>query len=336
MFEDPWSWLILIIILAFGGYFSLAETAFAAADPIRIKVLSEKSSLAKKTLHLIEQFDDSVIVTVIGSNITSVLLSTISTIFFITLYQDDSVGTIIATIFSSLLFYIFCDTIPKVIGRGLPNQSALFSTFLFQIFKVVFFPIYFILSRIKKVLNRSTKNTSQPTMTEADFANIVEQQHEEGTLDEHEVQLIQSAIEFSDTTVKDVLTPIEQMSGLPESILHHADLANHLINSPFSRIPIYRDSLQHIIGVLSIRTYFQNFQKNRQVDAVLLMKKPYFVTSKVTIDDLFEGYKKFRTHVAIVKDQLGHVIGMVTMEDVLEEIVGQMEEMVKYTGVIRG
>jgi CBS domain containing-hemolysin-like protein len=336
MFEDPWSWLILIIILAFGGYFSLAETAFAAADPIRIKVLSEKSSLAKKTLHLIEQFDDSVIVTVIGSNITSVLLSTISTIFFITLYQDDSIGTIIATIFSSLLFYIFCDTIPKVIGRGLPNQSALFSTFLFQIFKVIFFPIYFILSRIKKVLNRSTKNTSQPTMTEADFANIVEQQHEEGTLDEHEVKLIQSAIEFSDTTVKDVLTPIEQMSGLPESILHHADLANHLINSPFSRIPIYRDSLQHIIGVLSIRTYFQNFQKNRQVDAVLLMKKPYFVTSKVTIDDLFEGYKKFRTHVAIVKDQLGHVIGMVTMEDVLEEIVGQMEEMVKYTGVIRG
>jgi CBS domain containing-hemolysin-like protein len=336
MFEDPWSWLILIIILAFGGYFSLAETAFAAADPIRIKVLSEKSSLAKKTLHLIEQFDDSVIVTVIGSNITSVLLSTISTIFFITLYQDDGIGTIIATIFSSLLFYIFCDTIPKVIGRGLPNQSALFSTFLFQIFKVIFFPIYFILSRIKKVLNRSTKNTSQPTMTEADFANIVEQQHEEGTLDEHEVQLIQSAIEFSDTTVKDVLTPIEQMSGLPESILHHADLANHLINSPFSRIPIYRDSLQHIIGVLSIRTYFQNFQKNRQVDAVLLMKKPYFVTSKVTIDDLFEGYKKFRTHVAIVKDQLGHVIGMVTMEDVLEEIVGQMEEMVKYTGVIRG
>jgi CBS domain containing-hemolysin-like protein len=336
MFEDPWSWLVLIIILAFGGYFSLAETAFAAADPIRIKVLSEKSSLAKKTLQLIEQFDDSVIVTVIGSNITSVLLSTISTIFFINLYQDDGVGTLIATIFSALLFYIFCDTIPKVIGRGLPNQSALFSTFLFQIFKVIFFPIYFILSRIKKVLNRSTKNMVQTTMTEADFANIVEQQHVEGTLDEHEVQLIQSAIEFSDTTVKDVLTPIEKMSGLPESMLHHADLPMHLVNSPFSRVPIYRDSLQNIIGVLSIRTYFQNYQKNRQIDAISLMKKPYVVTSKVTIDDLFEGYKKFRTHVAIVKDQLGHVIGMVTMEDVLQEIVGQMEEMVKYTGIIRG
>jgi putative hemolysin len=335
MFEDPWSWLILIIILAFGGYFSLAETAFAAADPIRIKVLSEKSSLAQKTLHLIEQFDDSVIVTVIGSNITSVLLSTISTIFFINLYQDHGIGTLIATIFSSLLFYIFCDTIPKVIGRGLPNQSALFSTFLFQVFKVIFFPIYLILSTIKKMLNRLTKSSLQSTMTEADFANIVEQQHEEGTLDEHEVQLIQSAIEFSDTTVKDVLTPIEHMSGLPESMLHHPDLANQLINSPFSRIPIYRDSLQNIIGVLSVRTYFQNYQKNKNVDPILWMKKPYVVTSKVTIDDLFEGYKKYRTHVAIVKDQQGHVIGMVTMEDVLEEIIGQMEEMVKYTGVIR-
>jgi CBS domain containing-hemolysin-like protein len=223
-----------------------------------------------------------------------------------------------------------------VIGRGLPNQSALFSTFLFQVFKVIFFPIYIVLSSIKKLLNRASKSKPQASMTQADFSNIVEQQHEEGTLDEHEVQLIQSAIEFSDTTVKDVLTPIEQMSGLPESMLHHTDLANHLIKSPFSRVPIYRDSLQNIIGVLSIRTYFQNYQKNRNVDPVSLMKKPYVVTSKVTIDELFEGYKKFRTHVAIVKDQLGHVIGMVTMEDVLEEIVGQMEEMVKYTGVIRG
>lgn len=336
MFEDPWSWLILIVILAFGGYFSLAETAFAAADSIRIKVLSEKSSLAKQTLKLIEQFDDSVIVTVIGSNLTSVLLSTISTIFFIDLYQDEGTGTLIATIFSSLLFYIFCDTIPKVIGRGLPNQSALFSTFLFQIFKVIFSPIYFILYNIKKILRRVSKPQTTVTMTKDDFANIVEQQHEEGTLDEHKVKLIQSAIEFSDTTVKDVLTPIEQMFGLPEAMLHHGDLANQLLTSSFSRIPIYRDSLQNIIGIMSIRTYFQNFQKNRSMDPLTLLKKPYFVSSKVTIDELFEGYKKFRTHVAIVKDQLGYVVGMVTMEDVLEEIVGQMEEMVKYTGVIRG
>jgi CBS domain containing-hemolysin-like protein len=336
MFSDPWLWFILIIILIFGAYFSLAETAFAAVDPIRIKVLSETSSIAKKTLRYIEEFDRSVIITVIGSNITSVLLSTLSTIFFIQLFQDDGFGTLIATVIAALLFYIFCDTIPKVIGRGLPLQSALFVTFVFGLFKILFYPIYFIFFNFNRFLKRFQKKDTNTTMTEEDFSSIVEKQHQEGTLNESEVKLIQSAIEFSDTAVKDVLTPIDKIFGIPETLLHQADLAEKLIASTFSRVPIYRESLQQIIGVLSIRTYFQSIQKHRQMDPAILIKKPYFVSSKVTIDELFEGYKKYRTHVAIVKDQQGQVIGMVTMEDVLEEIVGQMEELVKHTGVIRG
>lgn len=335
MFEDPLSWLILILILLIGSYFSLAETSFAAADPIRIKVLSEDSALAKKTLSLIEKFDESVIVTVIGSNITSVLLSTLSTLIFIQWFNDDGVGTLVATIVSALLFYIFCDTIPKVIARSIPNQAALFSTFVFQFFYVVFFPLYIIFLTIKKFLNRFQRTQSTPTMTEDEFSQIVETQQEEGTLEAHEVKLIQSAIEFSDTTVKDVLTPLERMYALPEPYLSEKDLPEKLIASPFSRVPIYRETLQDIIGVLSLRTFFQNVQKNRQVDAKTLLKKPYFVTTKVTIDELFEGYKRYRTHVAIVKDAQGLVVGMVTMEDVLEEIVGQMQEMVKHTGVLR-
>ena len=336
MFSDPILWLILIIILIFGAYFSLAETAFAAVDPIRIKVLSDSSNLAKKTLRYIEEFDRSVIVTVIGSNISSVLLSTLSTIFFIQLFQDDGVGTLIATIVAALLFYVFCDTIPKVIGRGLPLQSALFVTVVFGFFKIIFFPMYLLFYNFNRFLKRFQKKESNATMTEEDFSSIVEKQHQEGTLNESEVKLIQSAIEFSDTAVKDVLTPIDKVFGISESALYQADLAEILIASPFSRVPIYRESLQHIIGVLSIRTYFQSIQKQRQIDPSTLIKKPYFVSSKVTIDELFEGYKKYRTHVAIVKDQQGLVIGMVTMEDVLEEIVGQMEEIVKHTGVIRG
>lgn len=336
MFSDPWLWFILVIILVFGAYFSLSETAFAAVDPIRIKVLSESSSIAKKTLRYIQQFDGSVIVTVIGSNITSVLLSTLSTIFFIQLFQDDGVGTLIATVTAALLFYIFCDTIPKVIGRGLPLQSALFVTVIFGFFRILFYPIYIIFYNLNRLLKRFQKAENNTMMTEEDFSSIVEKQHQEGTLNESEVKLIQSAIEFSDTAVKDVLTPIDQIFGIPETALHEADLAEKLIASPFSRVPIYRDSMQQIIGVLSIRTYFQSIQKHRQIDPAILIKKPYFVSSKVTIDELFEGYKKYRTHVAIVKDQQGQVLGMVTMEDVLEEIVGQMEELVKHTGVIRG
>lgn len=334
--DDPNLWLALLIILIFGGYFSLAETAFAAADPIRIKVLAETSPLAKKTLHYLEHFDDTVVVTVIGSNVTSVLLSTLSTIFFIQLFADDGYASIIATIVAALLFYIFCDTIPKVVARALPNQVALFTTFLFSLFQILFFPLYILLRALKVWLNRFTKKSQSEQMTEADFSTIVEKQLDQGTLNAEELGLIQSAIEFSDKAVKDVLTPIEKIYGLPESDLHLADLPEKLITSPFSRIPIYRDSLQHIVGVLSIRTYFQQFQKNRHVDAVSILKKPYFVSSKVTIDELFEGYKKNRTHVAIVTDANQHIIGMVTMEDVLEEIMGQIQETSRHTGVLRG
>jgi putative hemolysin len=333
--DDPSLWLALILILLFGGYFSLAETAFAAADPIRIKVLAETSPLAKKTLSYLEAFDDAVIITVIGSNISSVVLSTLSTIFFIQLFQDDGVASLFSTIIAAVLFYIFCDTIPKVIARALPNQMALLSTFIFGIFKVLFFPLFLILRGVKSWLNRFTKTNQTDGMTEEDFSSIVEKQHEQGTLDQDELALIQSAIEFSEKAVKDVLTPIEKIYALKESDLHQADLPEKLIASPFSRIPIYRESLQHIVGVLSVRTYFQQFQKNRNIDALSILKKPYLVSSKISIDDLFEGYKKYRTHVAIVVDANQVVIGMVTMEDVLEEIMGQLQDASRYTGVIR-
>lgn len=333
--DDPSLWFSLIGILIIGAYFSLAETSFAAADPIRIQVLAETSPLAKKALRYIESFDQSVILTVIGSNLTSVLLSTLSTVFFIQLFADNNAASLIATLFSAGLFYLFCDTIPKVIARALPNQIALLISFSFGIFKVIFFPIYVLFYGLKKILNRFGEPSVKDTITEEDFSTIVEKQHAQGTINEEELELIQSTIDFSEKAVKDVLTPIEKMFGLSERDLHQADLAEKLITSNFSRIPIYRESMQEIIGVLSIRTYFQQFQKNRNVDPMSIIKKPYFVTAKVTIDDLFEGYKKYRTHVAIVKDLNNQVIGMVTMEDVLEEILGQIQESSRHTGIIR-
>jgi putative hemolysin len=336
MTDDPSLWLSIVLILVVGGYFSLTETAFAAADVIRIKVWSEKSPLAKRALRYIELFDDSVIVTVIGSNVTSVLLSTLSTLFFIQIYDNNNLASIVATVVSAGLFYLFCDTIPKVIARGLPNQSTLFASSIFEIFRWLFFPLYLVLRTIKKWLNRFQPQGPDHDMTEDDFSTIIDKQEAEGTLDAHEAELIQSAIEFSETAVKDVLTPIEKMVALPESALQSEDLPNLLISLKFSRIPIYRGSLQHIVGILSVRTYFQNYQKHRQFDATTILRKPYMVSAKVTIDDLFEGYRKHRTHVAIVLDAQQHVIGMVTMEDVLEEIVGQIQETSKHTGVIRG
>lgn len=329
MSEDPLLWFYIAIILLFGGFFSLTETAFAASNPIRLEVMAETSKRAKKALYYLRRFEQSVIVTVIGSNIVSVTLSAMATIFFAGLFDDLNLASFFATLSASFLFYIFCDTIPKSIARAVPHQIILLTSQALVVFEVIFFPLIIIFSQFKTLLNRFIKAPIEPDMTEDDFSTIVEQQIAAGTLEEEEEELIQSVIDFSDTIVKDVLTPLDKIYAIDEAKLHDDNIAKLLFASPFSRIPIYRHSIQTIIGVISIRTFAQSYKKNKQFVIEKIIKKPFFVSSKVTIDELFEGFKKQRTHIAIVLGNQQDVIGMVTMEDVLEEVVGQMDSLSK-------
>lgn len=327
MLDDPLQWFTLFTILLVGGYFSLTETSFAAANIIRLKVAAEESKFVQIAIRYIEAFDRSVIVTVIGSNIISILLSTIATFVFLSMYEDASFASLLATLVSTLLFYIFCDTIPKSLARTFPNQIAIFSAFVLQVFDFLFFPLTWFFSIISSLFKNILKAPPEPLITEDEFSNIVEKQVQEGTLEEEESELIQSALEFSDTAVKDVLTPLEKMFAISEHTFFQDDLASILLQSPYSRIPIYRDKIDHIVGVISVRNFFQHYKRNPQFDRKLIMKPPYFISSKINLDDLFEGFKKFHTHLGIVLDAQQKVMGMVTMEDILEEVVGQMGDL---------
>jgi len=332
MSEDPLLWLYIVLILLLGGFFSLTETAFAATNSIRLEVLAETSKPAKKALYYLKRFEQSVIITVIGSNIVSVTLSAMATILFSTIFTDLSLASLSATLSASILFYVFCDTIPKSIARAVPTQIVILTSSFLFFFEIIFFPLILILSQVKTLLNRFVKAPYEPEITEDDFSTIVEQQIAAGTLEEEEEELIQSVIDFSDTAVKDVLTPLDKIYAINENLLHDPIVSQYLFASPFSRIPIYRGSMQKIVGIISIRTYAQSYKKNKAFVIEKIIKKPYFVSSKVTIDDLFEGFKKQRTHIAIVLGNQQEVIGMVTMEDVLEEVVGQMDSLSKGQG----
>ena len=329
MSEDPLLWLYIILILILGGFFSLTETAFAATNSIRLEVLAETSKPARKALSYVRRFEQSVIITVIGSNIVSVTLSAMATLLFSSLLTDLSLASLLATLSASILFYIFCDTIPKSIARAIPTQIVLLTSSALFFFEILFFPLILIFSQVKKLLKRFVKAPLEPEITEDDFSTIVEQQIAAGTLEEEEEELIQSVIDFSDTAVKDVLTPLDKIYSINENLLHDPKVAQYLFASPFSRIPIYRGTMQQVVGIISIRTYAQSYRKNKNFLIEKIIKKPYFVSSKVTIDDLFEGFKKQRTHIAIVLGNHQEVIGMVTMEDVLEEVVGQMDSLSK-------
>jgi|688.fasta_scaffold06568_10 putative hemolysin len=329
--EDPILWLVLFLLILLGGYFSSTETAFSKANLIKLKILEDKGSIeAKKVVYYIEHFDKMVVLTVIGSNLVSVALSTFATLLFINaLGEALAEATFLATITSAFIFYLFIDTFPKSLARGIPESLALWNVRFLFIFEWLFKPLAMVLTWVIQWVNLVFKSPPDPLITEADFSTVVQEATKEGTLKKEESELIQSALEFDDTTVKEVFTPMEKVFALDIAHYDPKIVSQMLAKTRFTRIPIYEGTLQHIVGTLTIKNYFKALVSNPQVDLRSIMTKPYLVGTKVLLDDLFAGFKKHHTHMAIVIDDKKVPVGIVTMADVLEEIVGQMNEYVK-------
>jgi CBS domain containing-hemolysin-like protein len=336
--EDPILWLSLFLLILLGGYFSSTETSFSKANLIKLKILEDKGSKeAKKVVFYIEHFDRLVILTVIGNNIVSVALSTFATLIFINALGDAlAEATLWATLSSAFIFYLFIDTIPKSLARGLPEAIALWNVRFFFIFEWLFKPLAYGLTWVIKFINFVFKSPADPTITEADFSTVVDEATEVGTLNKDERELIQSALEFDDTTVKEVFTPMDKVFAIDIKNYDPSTISTVLAKTRFTRIPIYEGSLHHIIGTLTIKNYFKALVSNPQVDLRTIITKPYWVGTKVHLDDLFTGFKKQRTHMAIVVDDKKNPVGIVTMADVLEEIVGQMNDYMKRKENIHG
>ncbi len=324
--DDPLIWLVIIFLVIFGSFFSATETALAAANKIKLKVKADDGSLtAKLAVKYIEKFEKSVITTVIGSNIVSVFISSLVTLMFVRVYGE-GVGSIIATIVATIIFYLFCDTIPKSMARALPNQVALVTASILQIFMVIFYPIIKIFQGLDLLVKKIFKAPEEPELTDEDFSAYVEEAEETGVLDEEDSELIQSALEFAETAVKDVFTPLNKIIGINLSGLTTEQLHAQLLETTFSRLPVYEGTIDNIIGILHVRTYFKQLRHHPKMNVRDVISKPYIVSTTILVDDLFDGFRKYKTHIALVSNSKGRIVGMVTMEDVLEEIVGQINE----------
>lgn len=327
MTEDSILWLTVIALLIVGAFFSSSETAFAASNVIRLKVKADQGNdTAKKAVRFIERFEDTVIISVVGNNLVSVALSSIATLFFIEIFGDLGQGSLYATIASTVAFYLFCDTFPKSIARALPEAIALINTQIFSFFEWLFAPVTYVLHGIIWLLNRLVKAEPESRLTEQDFTQVLDTAQKQGSLQKDESDLIRSALKFDDTMVKEVLTPLDEIVALDLSKYDGKALSQFLANTRYSRIPIYRGNVQNIIGILTVRNYFKSWMANPTFDVKKILTKPYFVSAKVLLDDLFEGFQRNQTHIAIVLDESKHPIGLVTLADILEEIVGKMNE----------
>lgn len=327
---DPLSWLIIFILIFFFAFFAASETALASCNRFKMKVDAEnESKTAKVVLKLLDKFDHILTVTLVGNNIISISISAVAAVMFFNYFSDTGLqpyASVISTVVMTVVVYILGDTLPKTIAKAIPDTLSKIVAYPIYILTYILFPIAYLFSLLVKLFSKIFKVKEEPTITEEDITSAIEQGAEEDVLTSEQNEIIHSALDFVDTSVEEVLTPKSRMFALDIDTLTHEKLNETLLNTNYSRIPIYKGNMNNIIGVLHTRTYLEAYLKNNKVPIKSTLQKPYFVTTDVMIDDIFNGFKKNHVHIAIVKNKKGIVVGMVTMEDVLEELVSDISE----------
>lgn len=326
--DGPWSYIIVVLLLICGGFFAASETAFSSCNRVKLRVLADDGNkLAAEAEQIAEKLDKYIVAILIGTNIVSVLCSIFATSIFMSLIANENTASLVATIVTTIIVYIFAESIPKCLGRANSNSFVLFSARILKVFYWITYPLGLIFVGLNKLFELIFKVKEEPTMTEDDFNNVIEDIEDKGIIEEEESDIIQSAFDFGETEVREVLTPVNKMFAINIDGLNHDKLNDMLFNTPYTRIPVYQKNINNIIGILHVKKYLSLYLNNKKVSVRATLSKPYIVNGQFTMDELFEGFKKHKTHIAIVKNAKGETIGMVTMEDMLEELVGDMAEI---------
>ncbi len=318
--------IIILLCVVMSAYFSATETAFNTFNRIRVKNLAEKGNKrAARALALSDNYDTLISTILIGNNIVNILAASLSTLYFTKLLAGGSAAqfaTTISTAVMTIIVLTFGEIAPKTIAKQSPDKFVLFSTPIISALVVIFKPLSFIFKQLQNLLSRIFKSDEDQGMTEEELISIIEEAAEEGDLDEEESTLIKSAIEFNELEVGDIFTPRIDITAV-RSDISKEDLAKVFTESGYSRIPIYDDDLDNIHGLV----YYKDFFSDAHTTAIPIsdiVKPVMYVTKTQKINDVLKDLQEKQMHMAIVTDEYGSTAGIVTLEDILEEIVGEI------------
>ena len=327
----------LFVLIAFSAFFSATETAYTSASRIRLKSLATGGNRrAEKVLALCENSYDKLLSTIlIGNNIVNLSASTISALFFAKILFGSRLNpSIVSTAAITVVVLIFGEITPKYIGKFCAEKLAMAVYPFISILIFLFYPLNIVFSGWKKLIVRIFRFKVKDVITEEEIITMVEEAEEDGTIKKEETNLIRSVIEFDDLDAKDVLVPrvnicAVEAGSAPEEIMRKFE------ESGFSRIPVYEGDIDTIIGIIHEKDFFRAFQadeKNNSKDSEKssglfiksIMQKPFFAIETTKISLLLRKMQKERNHMAIVIDEYGGTSGLITMEDILEELVGEI------------
>jgi len=319
---------IFIVLIAMSALFSMSETAFMSLNKIRVRTLAEDGHKKAKTVdRLLENQDRLLSSILVGNNLVNIAASSLTTSFVISIFGNEGTGVAVATGFVTLMILIFGEITPKTMATK-NSESVAFAVCRFIQF-VIFIctPFVFILNVVSRIFIKLLGGDMDngPTMTEEDLKTIVAVSHEEGVLEDEEKEMIHNVFEFGDTEIKEIMTPRIHVVSVADDIPYN-ELIETIKECQFSRIPIHSDSYDEVIGVIYIKDLVLSQVDEVEFDIKNYMHEAFVVYEFNNVSDVFESMRKEHVSLAIVLDEYGVMSGIVTLEDIVEEIVGEIDD----------
>ena len=315
-------WVALVILVGFSAFFSASETAFSSLNQIRLKSRAEDGdSSAARVLNMAEQYDKLLSTILIGNNIVNIAAASIGTILFTQMLGAER-GATVSTIVLTIIVLIFGEVTPKSLAKEMPEKVATAVSPFLVLLMALMTPLTWLFTQWKKLLGRFVHSGEADTITEGELMTMVSEAENDGELTDRESELIRSAIEFDDVEVEEILTPRVDVVAVEDDIPLE-ELAQTFAESGYSRLPVYHGTIDNIIGVVHEKDfYIARLKKATKIDDLVV--PTLYTTGSTQISQLLRTLREQHHHLAVVVDEYGGTEGIITLEDILEELVGEI------------
>lgn len=314
---------LIVILIVCSAFFSATETALNSANKIRLKNMADNGShSAQRTLNILAKYDKALTTILIGNNIVNIACSSIATILAINLVGE-KYGSLVSTIATTVIVLIFGEVMPKSIAKDFAEPMAMIASGIISFLMVIFTPfsVFFIL--LKKGLSKIFHRKESVSMTEEELKVMIDEIEDEGVLETQESNLVRSALEFDEITVDEIITPRVRITAV-EAGENIDDVRKKFLQEEYSRMPVYERTLDNIIGIITEKEFFKQYEKSSDFTIRSIMQETIYLPQMQKLSEVFRTMQKQKCHMSVVLDQHGGTLGIVTMEDILEELVGEI------------
>lgn len=311
----------MLVLVLLSAFFSMSETVFSSVSTVRLKMyVEDRVAGAKKALSVAENFEKTLSTLLIGNNIVNIALATLSVGFFTSLIPGSNLIEVLSTVVVTVVVLIFGEIVPKTLAKLYSEQIALKIGFIVYVLGIILYPLSALFMLLQRGISR---RNDKPSVDEAELEAILDTMEEEGSIKSDELEMIKNIFDLNDHTVEDIMVPRIDILGIDiETPIE--EVKEIILENQYSRVPVYQEDKDHIVGILYERDFFSCFVRDQKINLQDILRPVKYVSRAMKVGALIHELQKSKTHIAIVSGEYGDTLGLVTMEDCLEELVGEI------------